>query len=82
MEGMTELVFVYYCILAYYQGDWTAFVHPFKALNEMAPYAKSFSIVEGILSHLTRAHLEALLQSGKCESFVRFYDSLFNTPEC
>ena len=25
VEGMTELVFVYHCIQAYYQSDWTAF---------------------------------------------------------
>ena len=56
----------------------TTFVHPFKALSEMAPYTKSFSTVEGVFSRITRSRLDTLLRSGKCASFARFYDCLFN----
>ena len=53
------------------------FVHPFSKLSSLVPYAKSFGTVEGVFSRITKAHLDTLLQSGKCASFARFYDSLF-----
>lgn len=55
-----------------------AFVHPFKELKDLVPYDKHFGIVEHIFSHLTPNYLDALLKSGKCASFTRFYDCLFN----
>jgi len=44
VEGMTELVFVYHCIQAYYQSDWTTFhldyvsVSPSDRIGLMNPY--------------------------------------------
>lgn len=44
VEGMTELVFVYHCILAYYHSDWTAFhldyvsVNPSDRIDLLNPY--------------------------------------------
>lgn len=44
VEGMTELVFVYHCIQAYYQFDWTAFhldyvsVSPSDRIGLVNPY--------------------------------------------
>lgn len=55
-----------------------SYVHPFKVVQEMVPYDKHFNIVESVFSHLTSVHLDALLKSGKCESFARFYSCLFN----
>lgn len=55
-----------------------SFVHPFNKLATLVPYAKNFGTVEGIFSRITKAHLDNLLQSGKCASFARFYDCLFN----
>lgn len=55
-----------------------SFVHPFNKLASLVPYSKSFSTVEGIFSRITKNHLVALLQSGRCASFARFYDCLFN----
>lgn len=55
-----------------------AFVHPYNKLSSLVPYAKSFSTIEGIFSRITKAYLETLLLSGKCASFARFYDCLFN----
>ena len=54
-----------------------SFVYPFNMLSSLVPYAKKFSTVEGIFSRITKAHLDTLLQSGKCPSFVRFFDCLF-----
>lgn len=54
-----------------------AFVHPFNKLSSLVPYTKNFSSVEGIFSRITKAHLDTLLQSGKCTSFARFYECLF-----
>lgn len=54
-----------------------SFVHPFNKLSSIVPYAKNFSTVEGIFSRITKAHIDTLLQSGKCLSFARFYDCLF-----
>ena len=55
-----------------------SFVHPFNKLASLVPYAKNFGTVESIFSRITQAHLEKLLQSGKCASFAHFYDCLFN----
>lgn len=55
-----------------------SFVHPFKELSDMTPYEKHFNIVESAFSHITSAHLETLLKSGKCASFAHFYKCLFN----
>lgn len=55
-----------------------SYVHPFNKLSSLVPYTKNFSTVEGIFSRITKRHLDTLLQSGKCASFARFYDCLFN----
>ena len=55
-----------------------AYVHPYDELNALVPYKKNFGSVEGIFSHITQEHLDDLLQSGKCASFVRFYRCLFD----
>ena len=54
-----------------------SYVHPSKELCDLIPYEKHFDSVAGFFSLISRAHMEALLQSGKCASFVRFYESLF-----
>lgn len=54
------------------------YVHPFGELNGMVPYEKHFDLVESVFSRITSDHLEALSQSGRCASFKRFYECVFN----
>lgn len=53
-------------------------MHPSIVLKTLVPYAKSFSTIESVFSHINKKHFDNLLNSGKCDSFSRFYGCLFD----
>lgn len=57
----------------------SCYVHPYRVLSSIVPYAKDFSSVEGLFSRIDKTHIDNLLLSGKCASFGKFYTCLFDS---